>query len=781
MKRGDSERFMPVLVLVMLLLVGVVLLVPGDDGVKSPTVSAGDLPVVGSRDNFVKLVAQWRENEWQGRHGGAFVDDFFFSEQVFMMSDDAMAGFEAIPAESAGSAARTATEGSPAGSEVRVAGEADTGSEAGGVAGEADYSETNVQVAGVDEADIVKTDGEFIFYVNNNRIIVAKAFPPGQMAVVDEITYEGDTFRPREVYLDSKHLIVIGERMMDIPIVYDNHGRNGENGPEGENEPDRENRPEGANGLDGENEPEGANGHSPVQQEYQEYPEYPEYMEEYESRMPPDIMIYPPPDYRHGTVSILVYDAADRKNISLLREVDLEGYYVSSRKIGDALYFVANKHLDYYIMDNLTSRDGLSGVDSIPYAGNYTPSYRDTAVSSEFIPLGFQEVRYFPDFSEPHYLLVGGINLQRLNEQVEIYSYLGSGENVYSSPDNMYVAVTNYDYGTNHHTFTHNTSTTVYRFALDDGRMEFSGKGQVPGVILNQFSMDEYQGHFRIATTTGEMWRTDEGTSRNNMYILGQAMDVIGKVEGIAPGESIYAVRYMGDRGYMVTFRTVDPLFVIDLKDPAAPRILGELKIPGYSDYLHPYDENHLLGFGKEAVEIITKDHLGNPVTMALEQGLKMALFDVSDVHNPVEKFNVEIGGRGSDSELLRNHRALLFDREKNILAFPVTLYGEQQPHHEMRTGDDWIISPGYSGLTFQGAVIYGLDLEKGFQLRGKISHLSPADYRENAREYYYRYDYDKFLERILYIGDVFYTFSGGEIRASRMDTLKTIKSLYIQ
>jgi uncharacterized secreted protein with C-terminal beta-propeller domain len=119
----------------------------------------------------------------------------------------------------------------------------------------------------------------------------------------------------------------------------------------------------------------------------------------------------------------------------------------------------------------------------------------------------------------------------------------------------------------------------------------------------------------------------------------------------------------------MVTFKDVDPFFVLDLTDPAQPKILGKLKIPGYSDYLHPYDENHIIGFGKETIELSGY----NEKSMAFYQGLKIAVFDVTDVNQPVEMSKVVIGDRGSDSELLRNHKALLFSREKNLLALPVT------------------------------------------------------------------------------------------------------------
>ncbi|SHJ08916.1 Beta propeller domain-containing protein [Geosporobacter subterraneus DSM 17957] len=156
----------------------------------------------------------------------------------------------------------------------------------------------------------------------------------------------------------------------------------------------------------------------------------------------------------------------------------------------------------------------------------------------------------------------------------------------------------------------------------------------MPGQILNQFSMDEDEKHFRIATTTGEMWRSDEFTSKNNVYILDEQIKRVGKLEGFAPGERIYAMGFVGAKGYMVTFRETDPFFVLDLKEPKEPKMLGYLKIPGYSDYLHPYDENHIIGFGKEVMEV---------KGAALQAGMKIAVFDVPDVSKSVEKFKLLI------------------------------------------------------------------------------------------------------------------------------------------
>ncbi len=204
----------------------------------------------------------------------------------------------------------------------------------------------------------------------------------------------------------------------------------------------------------------------------------------------------------------------------------------------------------------------------------------------------------------------------------------------------------------------------------------------------------------------------------------------------------------------------VDPLFVIDLKNPENPNILGKLKIPGYSDYLHPYDNNHIIGFGKDTVEAKEGD-------FAWYQGLKIAIFDVIDVNNPKELFKEIIGDRGTDSEILRNHKALLFDREKGLLSFPVTVMRvkEKGPNNAFRYGE----------FSFQGAYVYHVDLDNGFSLKKKITHLTDEDYLKAGS---YWHAPGKSIERILYIGDRLYTLSKGKIKVYDLNTLDEIKSI---
>jgi len=629
--------------------------------------TADNLPVVGSyaklQDLLTGAYAYQRENILVGSAGGGSEGSVSMAPRAAMKNKDTAAGTPE--------------------------------------AGTSGYSKTNVQVEGVDEADIVKTDGKYIYQVNSQRVVIVKACPATKMEKAAVLDFSGQDFSPQELYVDESYLVVIGT----------------------------------------------SNGNGPVPMQEK------------------SLMIYPP-YHRSNTTRAIIYDVHDKARIKRLREVELDGSYVSSRKIGPALYLVARKNLGYYPMQQ-ENEDIL-------------PSYRDTAVKDGFTEIGYGQIRYFPEFIGSDYTLIAGLNLAQPDVEAKIYTYLGAGENVYASDKNLYVAVAAY------HPYakkpgllpeilpspSDNQTTRVYKFALDNGQVAYTGKGEVPGIVLNQFSMDEYNGCFRIATTTGDVWRRDEGTSKNNVYLLAGNLSILGKIENIAPGEKIYSARFIGARGYLVTFKTVDPFFVLDLADPSRPKILGALKIPGYSDYLHPYDQNHIIGFGKDTVESALKNPEGNQAeTMAFYTGMKMAIFEVSDVHNPVEIFTEKIGDRGTDSELLRNHKALLFDKEKKLLAFPVTVM--EQKEETGATGTTTI--PEYGRFSFQGAYVYNVDLNSGFTLKGRITHLSGEDCLK-AGDYWY--DSNKNVERIIYINEALYTLSKEYIQANQLSDLDLIRTL---
>jgi uncharacterized secreted protein with C-terminal beta-propeller domain len=304
-------------------------------------------------------------------------------------------------------------------------------------------------------------------------------------------------------------------------------------------------------------------------------------------------------------------------------------------------------------------------------------------------------------------------------------------------------------------------STIIHRISVENGEIEYQASGEVLGYVLNQFSMDEYNGYFRIATTSGQVWGWNGATSKNNVYILNSDLNIVGRLENLAPGENIHSARFMGDRGYLVTFKKIDPLFVLDLSNPSDPRVLGQLKVTGYSDYLHPYDETHIIGIGKETVEA----EEGN---FAWYQGIKISLFDVSDVENPIEIAKYEIGDRGTDSPILTDHKAFLFDKSRNLLVIPVTV---AQIDPSQYPGG--VPANAYGNPVWNGAYIFKISVEEGLILQGKITHMDNAELKMG---YYSTSQYS--IKRSLYIDDVLYTISDSKIKMNSLLDLSEINQL---
>jgi uncharacterized secreted protein with C-terminal beta-propeller domain len=275
--------------------------------------------------------------------------------------------------------------------------------------------------------------------------------------------------------------------------------------------------------------------------------------------------------------------------------------------------------------------------------------------------------------------------------------------------------------------------------------------------------MDEYKGYFRIATTTGDTWMGSVNPSNNNLYVLDGNLDIVGQVTGLAPGETIRSVRFMGDQAYIVTFRSVDPLFSIDLSDPRQPIVRGELKIPGYSTYLHPVDENLLIGFGYDVY--VEKDS-------AFNLGIKVSLFDISDYDNPLEISSIVLGGAGSYADILYNHKSLLFSKDKNVIAFPAILTQKSDANPRE-----------YTQPVFQGLLVLGMDDDRQISLRGYVSHSEKYNDpfgigRElTDKDWNAFYGYDA-IYRAAYIGDTLYTFSGRQLRATVLDSYDNLGSV---
>lgn len=278
-----------------------------------------------------------------------------------------------------------------------------------------------------------------------------------------------------------------------------------------------------------------------------------------------------------------------------------------------------------------------------------------------------------------------------------------------------------------------------------------------------------------IAFTEGQFTPLELYVDEKYLVVIGSAYRQIPWPDAEPPTRSGAGATGSGVPSVVDKAIAVPPLPPEEVRPHIYPP-LGSLKIPGYSDYLHPYDENHIIGIGKDTIEVPVKDVRGTEVegrTIAFYQGIKMALFDVSDVRNPVEKFKTIIGDRGTESELLHNHKALLFDREKGLLAFPVTVMEVKDKTRVAGPGG----LPEYGEFTFQGAYVYNIDSKRGFTFKGRITHLDDQDYRKAGQHWYAD---PKNIKRILYIDNTLYTISGAMIKAHDLTTLQQQNSLAI-
>lgn len=293
------------------------------------------------------------------------------------------------------------------------------------------------------------------------------------------------------------------------------------------------------------------------------------------------------------------------------------------------------------------------------------------------------------------------------------------------TPDSLYVVAEDYSSSLG-------SISNIARFKIDGLKIGYSGGGYVKGSILNQFSMDEWNGNFRIATNS---WDRE---SSNSLYILDKNLEEIGSIENLAPGERIYSVRFMDDKAYIVTFRQIDPLFVIDTSNPMNPKVLGELKIPGFSNYLHPISENTLLGIGQDVDE-----------NTGQQGGIKLSLFDVSDSAKPKEIHNIILGESGSYGEVLSNHKALMVDKKRDIVGFHAFLN---------KSSKDFVRDMS------SGAVLVKVKDEKELEI------LDIIGVEETGNNYYYS------GKRLLVIDEVLYYIGEEGIRAFEYNSLKQIK-----
>ena len=514
-----------------------------------------------------------------------------------------------------------------------------------------DFTTTNEQVAGVNEADIIKTDGKFIYHATSDSVKIYLA-NNGKPVLTDEIKSKldkekGEIVGYNELYIDKNRLIVIGTR--------DTLG----------------------------------NWIRPMEPAMQEK----------------SIMPYP---NQRSYVYVGVYSVNDSGELKLLKEVEVDGSILSSRKTSDTLYLLSNKFVYSYGIDDESK----------------LPMFKDSSVGLDYKELSIDKIMYYPYRPADNYLLITAIDIQNTEKPANIEAFLGSGRDIYMTTESLYVVAEDYSSALG-------SVSNIARFTIDGLKIGYSGGGLVKGSILNQFSMDEWDGNFRIATHS---WDRDS----NSLYILDKDLEQIGAIENLAKGEMIYSVRFMKDKAYIVTFRQIDPLFVIDTSDPTLPKVLGELKIPGFSNYLHPISDNTLLGIGQDADE-----------ETGQQGGIKLSLFDVSDTAKPEEIDSIILGESGSYAEVLNNHKALMVDNKRDIVGFHAQLN---------KSTKDFVRD------MFSGAVLVKIKDEKELEMLDTI-----AVEEISGNQYYSG-------RRLLVIDNVLYYIGEDGIRAFEYESLEEIK-----
>lgn len=454
------------------------------------------------------------------------------------------------------------------------------------------HSTTNVQVQGVDEADSVKTDGIYLYIASGDVISIVKAHPLGELSNRSVIDLRDVLGLDANYSVWVQGIYLSGDRLVAVVSVCGPYPYHMDGG-----------LPVTASS--------GQEGFAPA--------------------------IWRMPEER----SLVLVFSLDDGIPDLLGFKGSSGYPVTSRMIAGVVYLVSQHYL-WMFGDEVSLPEAHEGSSSAPIPAT--------------------SVRYDPECADPSsFLNILALDVSSLQSN-HTSILTGYASTIYVSPEAMYLTFQKWDAadvpvqamessgdGSVGVTVSSDSATTtIYKLALEGLEVKALARGDVPGYLLNQFSLDEDEGLLRVATTFS--W----GNERSCVYVLNDELQVVGALEGLAPGERIYSCRFMGDTLYMVTFRQVDPLFVIDLSDPASPRVLGELKVPGFSSYLHPVGEGLLVGIGMD------------------NGSVKLSLFDVSDPELPLELDTAVVGG-WSYSEALWDHKAVTFDPLTGSLVIPVT------------------------------------------------------------------------------------------------------------
>lgn len=594
------------------------------------------------------------------------------------------------------------------------------------------YSTTNVQVKNVDEPDYIKNDEKYAYIVSGDKLTIIDVYPADTAKIILKVGLDipqGQSLQ--NIFLNKNLLTIFYQDNQEVDYI----------------------------------------------QEYGFAPS----------------KIYTP------LTHITILDVSNKESPKIVKDYSVNGYYNSARMIGGIVYLVTVNDVNIprpiiplireqntvlvnppvYYFDNPDQYYNFNTITAIDIfndkinAETFLMSNAGTVyVSNDNIYITYQKNmpyqyyqnlekdRFFnailpslpQDVQEKIKIVISDETIPQQEKWNRVSDLLQDAYNRLSSSDKAKLfqkiqnAISEYDSKVQEQTL----KTVVHKIAISDTTLRYVAKAEVPGRLLNQFSMDESEDRFRIATTS-EFYNGYKNFLFNNVYVLDENLNQVGGLEKIAQDESIYSARFMGDRLYLVTFKRIDPFFVIDLSTDT-PKILGALKVPGYSNYLHPYDANHIIGIGKD-----TKDNQYGGTEVL---GVKVALFDVTDVAHPVEIDVQTIGKQGTESEVLSDHKALLFDKEKNILSIPIweqdeTTYNSDGKYYENRI--------------WRGFYVFGVNSSDGFSLKGKIMHSNSTGY-----------DYSM-SSRSFYIGNILYTVSSNLIKMNELGDMHEINQIRLR
>jgi hypothetical protein len=588
---------------------------------------------------------------------------------------------------------------------------------AAGTSGATDYSTTNTQVASVDEADYVKNDSNTIFVLSSDGLHVIDAWPAAETHEVAHLTLTGE---PRRLYLLDNRL-----------VVYTRVQANTTSGGAGSSNPSDQGCTYG-----------------------------------YNCRFSSE----------GGHTLVIVFDVTNPAAPAELVRYEMSGGYVDSRRIGSIVYSVVHDTgatqipgLDYTLLatsyddlqtkfnqrvaDNDAKIDNTSDAYFLPWSNITKPGATATLDSNCQHALAAQNAQ------GGSFVSLNAFDLTKLQSQTR--TVLGSSPGyVYSSPTALYMAVDrtyerDFSSGSYYsYSYYQPTDSFVHKFTLNGTDTSYVGSVTLPGHILNQFAMDENNGVLRVASTKG--WVPDPSVT-SSLTTFGEQSGKfaqLGQIGGIAPQEDIRSVRFDGNRGFVVTFKKTDPLFVFDLTDPAKPKTLGELLIPGFSTYMQPLDTNHMLAIG------FTADDQGS---YAFFNGIQIQIFDVTDLANPKLAQKTVIGTRGSNSEALTNHLAFNYFAPKKMLALPITV---------CEGGGNGVYG---QNLTFAGLMVFDVSLDTGIVEHGRLPFLDPSTVSASANCDQWWTDSKSLVKRSIFMDDWVYGLSDAQLRVAALSNMSSV------